>query len=88
MSVTSLRLQPELSSPLDYLAEKLNRSKNFLINQAIKEFVEKESLEEQRWQETLVALDSVAKGELVPGDDVRQWLQSWGTEQELPPPTV
>jgi predicted transcriptional regulator len=28
----------------------------------------------------------VAAGEIVPGDAVFEWLASWGTENELPPP--
>ncbi len=28
----------------------------------------------------------VAAGETVPGDAVFEWLASWGTENELPPP--
>ncbi len=40
----------------------------------------------QCWQETLGALDSVKQGRLVDEDSVRQWLVSWGTEGELPPP--
>lgn len=86
MGVTSIRLQPEIESPLENLAAKLDRSKNYLINQAIKEFIERKSIEEQRWAETLVAIDSVKSGELVEEDEVNEWLESWGTANELKPP--
>ncbi len=86
MSVTSVRLQAEIESPLESLATKLNRSKNYLINQAIKEFIERQSVEEQRWTETLLAIDSVKSGHLVAEGDVNNWLESWGTENELNPP--
>ena len=33
MTVTSIRLQAELEEPLEVLAKKLDRSKNYLINQ-------------------------------------------------------
>jgi predicted transcriptional regulator len=88
MSVTSIRLQKDLETPLDDLAKKLSRSKNWLINQAIKEFVEKGSLEEQRWAETLQALESVEQGKIVEAEDVHQWLETWGTEEELSPPKL
>ncbi|MCZ6828259.1 MAG: ribbon-helix-helix domain-containing protein, partial [Gammaproteobacteria bacterium] len=39
MGVTSIRLSSEIEAPLEELAEKLDRSKNYLINQAIREFV-------------------------------------------------
>lgn len=86
MSVTSVRLQKELETPLEDLAKKLHRSKNWLINQAVKEFVEKGNLETQRWTETLQALDSVEQGKVVDSEDVHKWLDTWGTEKELSPP--
>ncbi len=39
MGVTSVRLQPEIERPLEALSKKLDRSKNYLINQALKEFL-------------------------------------------------
>ncbi len=88
MSVTSVRLQKELETPLDDLAKKLHRSKNWLINQAVKQLVERDVLEEKRWTETLEALDSVEQGRLVEGDEVHQWLESWGKDDELLPPSA
>ena len=35
MGVTSIRLRPEIESPLENLAIKLDRSKNYLINQLV-----------------------------------------------------
>ena len=86
MSVTSIRLQPELELPLDELAGKLDRSKNYLINQAIKEYLASHSIEEERWRDTLVALDSVKLGRGVDESEVTEWLNSWGTAQEKEAP--
>lgn len=86
MSVTSIRLQKDLETPLDELAKKLQRSKNWIINQAIKEFVERGNLEEKRWAETVQALDSVEQGKVVGSEKVHRWLESWGADDELPPP--
>ena len=52
MSVTTVRLQPELKENLGAMAEKLHGSKSWLINQAFKEFFERKELEQTRWQET------------------------------------
>ena len=52
MGVTSVRLKPEIENPLEALSKKLDRSKNYLINQAIEEFLERNTLEEKRWAET------------------------------------
>lgn len=86
MSITSIRLADDIDKPLESLAKKLDRSKNYLINQAIKEFIARQSLEESRWLETLEALESVRLGKSLDEADVNAWLNSWGTgeRKELP----
>lgn len=86
MSVTTVRLQPEVEVGLAAMAAKLRRSKSWVINQALREFVERQEQEQARWQETLQAMESVAQGRLVSGEAVHTWLRSWGTADELPPP--
>ena len=88
MGVTSIRLRPDVEKPLEILSKKLDRSKNYLINQAIKEFLDRRAIEEERWTETLVALDSVKTGVVVEEAEVVDWLKSWGTENEQSPPKI
>jgi predicted transcriptional regulator len=87
MSVTSLRISKEVEVPLENLAQRLDRSKNYLINQAIKEFIARQMMEDSRWEDTLAALSSVKAGKLVDETNVTEWLQSWGTDKELSPPS-
>ena len=86
MSVTSIRLQDDLEKSLNDAANSLHRSKNWIINQAIREYLERNTNEQQRWQQTVEALQSASDGKLVGSKKVNEWLQSWGTENELPPP--
>lgn len=86
MGVTSIRLQPEIESPLEDLAARRDRSKNYLINQAIKEYIERQSIEDSRWSDTLEALSSIREGSSVPESAVTAWLESWGSDGELSPP--
>jgi predicted transcriptional regulator len=88
MGVTSIRLQPEIENPLEKLANKLDRSKNYLINQAIKEFIERKNTDETRWSETLEAIDSVKAGKAINEKEVNAWLDSWGSADELKPPKI
>ena len=88
MSVTTVRLQPEVESGLETMADKLHRSKNWLVNQAIREFVARQEQEQSRWSETLTAMGSVAQGKVVSGQAVHAWLESWGSPNELSPPKV
>lgn len=64
----------------------MDRSKNYLINQSIKEFVERQAVAEQRWQKTLPALESMRAARGVPTEKVYGWLRSEGTDNELPRP--
>ena len=88
MGVTSIRLQPEIETPLEKLAIKLDRSKNYLTNQAIKEFISRKSVDKKRWIETLEALESVKLNRLVEEKDVNNWLDSWGKDNENKPPKI
>lgn len=88
MGVTSIRIQEDLEKLLDQAASRLHRSKNWLINQALREYLERDSLEQQRWQETLQALESASAGKLISADKVHAWLESWGKDDELPPPRI
>lgn len=86
MGITSIRLADDVEQPLEFLAQKLDRSKNYLINQAIKEFLAKQSLEDVRWQDTLDALESIKAGKSLDEANVNSWLNSWGTGKRTPQP--
>ncbi|MDH5572549.1 MAG: ribbon-helix-helix protein, CopG family [Gammaproteobacteria bacterium] len=86
MPVTSIRLQEDLEDLLEKAVSRLHRSKNWVINQAVREYLERDMNEQQRWQETVEALKSASAGKLVDADRVHAWLESWGKDDELPPP--
>ncbi len=88
MSVTSVRIQPDVEESLEAISGRLGRSKSWLINQALREFIGRAEENSARWQQTLGALDSVAKGRLVEADAVHDWLNSWGGPNELKAPKV
>mgnify|MGYP005817008917 CR=1 FL=1 len=88
MSITTVRLRPEVEASLAEMAGKLRRTKSWLINEAIVQFIHSQEQAQTRWQETLQAMESVARGEVVSGEAVHAWLRSWGTPEELPPPKI
>lgn len=88
MSVTTVRLQPEVEEGLEAMADGLRRTKSWVINQALREYIARAAADQSRWQETLAAMESVARGEVLQGEAVHAWLQSWGTDKELPPPVA
>ena len=85
MSITSVRLPEDLSDRVEGLATKLQRSKSWIINEALRDYVERAEGDAQRWRETVKALDSVRAGKLIDGEAVDKWIASWGTDKELPP---
>lgn len=86
MTATSVRLQPDVEAGLASITEKLQRSRNWVINEAVREYVDRKSLEDLRWKQTLEAIEDVAAGRVVDGDAVHRWMRSWGTADELPMP--
>ena len=88
MGVTSVRLNSDIEAPLKNLAKRLDRSKNYLINQAIKEFVARQAMEDSRWDDTLKALESMKEGKLIDESEVISWLKTWGTDSESSSPSV
>jgi predicted transcriptional regulator len=86
MIIVSVRLQEDLEASLEGLAERMRRSRNWLINQAVREFIERRQLEESRWQETVESLRSIEAGQGIPEGEVHAWLASWGRPDERKPP--
>jgi len=86
MSVTTVRLQADVEARLEAMAGKLHRTKSWLINQALREFIDNQTTEQARWLETVKAMESVARGEVVSGEAVHDWIRSWGSSHEISPP--
>ncbi len=72
MAVMSVRLKDEVNEELERVAERLRRSKGWVINEALAEFLEHEALRERRRLETLEGLADVEAGRLVEGDRVHE----------------
>ena len=86
MPTTSVRIDENLEMKLSVLAKETNRSKSWIIIQALHEYLEKGVEQRIRWEETRRALESASSTKVVPAEDVHSWLQSWGSAQELPTP--
>lgn len=88
MAVTTVRLQAEVEKELEELARESRRSKSWLINEALGEYIKSRKAKEARWEETLRAMESVAQGKVISGEAVHGWLKTWGTPDEGAPPKV
>jgi predicted transcriptional regulator len=71
-SVVSVRLDSEVVSQLDELAGEMQRSRSFLIAQAVREFVEREYASFVAVREGEADIDA---GRSLEGDGVRAWIE-------------
>lgn len=88
MGMTSVRMPDELLDQLEQAAEKMRRSKGWIINDAVKEYLIREERKAQMLEETRQALSDIQAGRVVNGEEVMGWLESWGTDVETTPPTL
>ncbi|OGA01384.1 MAG: transcriptional regulator [Betaproteobacteria bacterium RIFCSPLOWO2_02_67_12] len=86
MAVTSVRLSEELERKLTSAAERARRTKSWLINEAVRDYLDRMGQDERRWADTLEALASVKAGRVIAGDDMMEWIASWGKKAEKKPP--
>jgi predicted transcriptional regulator len=86
MGMTSVRVPDDMLSRLESTAVRLRRSKGWIINDALREYLEREERRIQRLEETRQALDEVDAGDLVEGDEVLAWLDRWGARDERQAP--
>ena len=80
----SVRLPPETKRELEEYARATKRSSAFIVKEAVEAH-----LAERRAY--LAAIDEAVKeadetGEFVSWDAAKNWLNSWGTDNPLPPP--
>ena len=79
----SIRLKADIKRRLAKLAKASGRSSNFLICDAVESYV---ADQERMLAETHQADRQVESGHYVRHEDMKAWLLSWGTDNELPPP--
>jgi RHH-type rel operon transcriptional repressor/antitoxin RelB len=78
------RVSPDIKRKLRALAKETDRSESYLVAEAIAAYVDLNA-----WQVTHIkkSLAEVAAGDTgVSHERVAAWLDSWGSERELPPP--
>ncbi len=80
----TVRLKPEVSEKLAALAHDMKRSKAYLAGEAIEAYVDLNAWQIAHIREALKEDASSDFG--VPHEQVVQWMESWGTDDELPMP--
>lgn len=77
----TIRIEEETKNKLEYLAKATKRTKSFIAAEAIREY-----LSGNEWQtieiEKAVGKADSGNAKFYPNEEVVDWLESWGTEQE------
>ena len=83
-TMMTVRLTPEVRDKLDALARDTRRSKSYLASEAIESFVNLNAWQVAHIKEALAEDEEGGPG--VPHEEVMRWVESWGTDHELPQP--
>lgn len=81
--VLTAHVPVDMAMKVDYLAGRLERSRGWIVKQALAAWIDQE---EHRRRLTLEAMDDVDKGRVVADELVQAWAASLGTETPLPVP--
>lgn len=73
----------ELAEQIDLMAERLERSKNWIVKQALTAWLDQE---DERNRLTHEALADVDAGQVIDHQAVQAWADSLGTDKPLPVP--
>jgi len=76
-------LPAELVRQLDQYAERLDRSRGWIVKEAIGDWLDREAVRDRLTREALASVD---QGRLIDHERVEEWLDSLGSENPKPMP--
>ena len=80
---TSVKINDDLKSRVQQLANTKNRSAHWIMCEAIRNYVEREEAREDFKQEALASWAEYQEtGRHLTGQEVKGWLKTWGTDEE------
>ena len=88
MSTTSFSLDNDLQDKLDATSNRLKRTKGWIINEALRQYIEQEERKLKMLQETEEAIADIEASRIISGEEVMQWLETWGSLSEKDAPKV
>jgi len=84
---TSLKIDDRLKDRVQHLAGQRRRSSHWIMLEAIRQYVDREEARESLKQEALASWAAYQEtGRHLTGEEVRAWLNTWGTDDENTPP--
>ena len=81
----SIRIDSEVKDKLEKICTLTDRSRAYVTSKAIEEYVERNSWKVEALEQ---AKKEAAKGEFISHEAMGEWIDSLGSENELPAPEV
>ena len=78
------RVSAKKANLLEELSKSTDRPRSWLLEQALDRYLDTQAWQIAAIQEGIADADA---GRIIPHERVRDWLKSWGTEDETGPPT-
>jgi predicted transcriptional regulator len=82
--VLTAHVPAELAEQVDKYAKSMDRSRGWIVKQALADWI---AWEEEKRRRTLEALADVDAGRLIDHEDVVAWARSLSSDNPLPPPS-
>lgn len=82
--VLTAHIPEELAEKVDRYAESMERSRAWIVKQALSNWVD---WEEEKTRLSLEALEEADRIGTIPHEEMVAWANSLGTDNPLPPPT-
>jgi predicted transcriptional regulator len=83
MDETSVRLDPDVRDELEEEARRLHVPAERIANDAIRAYLDNQAYKREAIREAVAEAD---KGVFISSEAMHRWIESWGTENELPAP--
>lgn len=83
--VVTAHVPLNLAEKVDAMAARLDRSRGWVVKQALSAWVDQE---EERHRMTLQALADVDAGRVIDHSNILAWADSLTTDEPLPPPAI
>ncbi len=79
MKTTTIRMEDEVLDRVDLMAKSINRSRTWVIKQAVERFL---SYEEWFVREVQAGINEVAAGEVASPEEVNERFSRWGVDAD------
>lgn len=80
---SSVRLDQEVRDELEEEARRRHLSADEIANEAIRAYLDHQASKREAIREAIAEAD---KGVFISSEAMHRWIESWDTENELPPP--